>query len=817
MPLYATNIWDTPGSGTLFEINFSGGYLSPSHIKVVKENKITRAKEAVPFRLLNPYTVELLAPVPGYNLWVYRETPVNEPLADFTDGAFITEANLDVATQQAVFAVAELYDRVALGLTGQGYSASDVSTTTIAVDGQTVFPCPYYSAADRVAVTVNQLRVHPSDVVRVSTNSVIIYETVAGDVVTVEVTNVTPVVGGGSPAPGGGSGDVVGTGPTAVGELAAFSGTDGKSIRGAGTSVVALTNQIAQRQAQLVSGVNLRTINGQSLLASGDLVVSGGGGTTPRLVVIGDSMAGDQPLLSDAWPTRLGKLLRASGANIEVHNLAINGWTFNKATTVASFGASTMVQKAVSLAPAIVIVALGANDAVLNVEGRSQGQIIADATTLFSTLRAALPSAIIMYGSEVMWDAANFHNATGTIPNKAVFPYFMQKRASGQLAGAFAAEMLDDPISSVNGNNLRMWVALDTAVKALGTHNGTVTINHFKATRLGLTGYDGVHLTEEGNRLLAAQVRKAFKTLPVLAAALPGLSNQDYASFDDPDTLFTTYLTSSGNGYVAAAYNKYTEHQGAHFGPWRAINVDNWFMPSKGTLRVVSPSYSGLTISSWMIEGGPPNSPVYTAVGAGDFGASGVSTDARGFAGDSAQGLAHDPISTAIRYKVGDEVYGPVTITVTEPTRTYMYARYTSNTMLGVSVDANEYILSGASTRVNTGGGTYNSATGTYTVPRAGVYQISATTSINTGANGSAFLRVRVDSGASIEVLNGQLSATSPGSLGTEIVAPTMSVSMYCAAGAQITFKVFASPAFSINVQSGLGNGSSWMTIAKIS
>ena len=206
MPPYATNIWDSPGGNTQFEFNFSGGYLSPSHIKVVKENKTTRQKEDVPFQLLNPYTVQLEEPVPGFNLWIYRDTPVNLPLADFTDGAFITERNLDLATQQAVFAVAELYDRVALGLVGQAFSGHADEITTDATAGQTVFPAPYHSGTDHLTVFVNRLRVHPEDVADSGSNAVTLPPQRAGASVTVEVLRLTPLIdgsagGGGGPAP----------------------------------------------------------------------------------------------------------------------------------------------------------------------------------------------------------------------------------------------------------------------------------------------------------------------------------------------------------------------------------------------------------------------------------------------------------------------------------------------------------------------------------------------------------------------------------------------------------------------------------------
>lgn len=46
----------------------------------------------------------------------------------------------------------------------------------------------------------------------------------------------------------------------------------------------AVASELATKQATLVSGTNIKTINGNSLLGSGDLPISGGGEST--LVII---------------------------------------------------------------------------------------------------------------------------------------------------------------------------------------------------------------------------------------------------------------------------------------------------------------------------------------------------------------------------------------------------------------------------------------------------------------------------------------------------------------------------------------------------
>ena len=266
--LYATNIWDAPGTLREFEFNWVGGYLSAAHIRVEIEDKATRARTAVPYSLLNDYTVRLEAEVPaGNNLWIYRSTPVGLPLVDFTDGARFTEMNLDTATQQSIFATAELYDKVALGLIGQEFSGTQKEVTSVATADQTVFTAPYHLPTDLVQVFVNRLRLHPQDVDATASNTVTIPPQRAGVSVTVEVIRLSPLVdssgGGSTPTPNPVTGTSLGTG------AAVFKDKTGDTLRfksiKAGTNVTitetATEVQIASTAAGGGTAVPTESVN----------------------------------------------------------------------------------------------------------------------------------------------------------------------------------------------------------------------------------------------------------------------------------------------------------------------------------------------------------------------------------------------------------------------------------------------------------------------------------------------------------------------------------------------------------------------------
>ena len=75
-------------------------------------------------------------------------------------------------------------------------------------------------------------------------------------------------------ANGAGTGDVVGpAGGVVDGEIVLFNSTTGKAIKASGQTLSALLTTISSKQATLVSGTNIKTINGASPLGGGNISI----------------------------------------------------------------------------------------------------------------------------------------------------------------------------------------------------------------------------------------------------------------------------------------------------------------------------------------------------------------------------------------------------------------------------------------------------------------------------------------------------------------------------------------------------------------
>lgn len=101
------------GVTTSWDFNFAGGYINVAHVKAYIYRSTSGLTEAIdPVVLTGPNTIQVIPAVPvGDYLVVYRDTPKDQPLVDYTTGAVLNEANLDMSNQQAVFATAEMADR----------------------------------------------------------------------------------------------------------------------------------------------------------------------------------------------------------------------------------------------------------------------------------------------------------------------------------------------------------------------------------------------------------------------------------------------------------------------------------------------------------------------------------------------------------------------------------------------------------------------------------------------------------------------------------------------------------------------------------
>lgn len=163
-PTYLS-IVEIPGDGvtTQHEFNFDGGYISREHVKA----RITAADGAiteiavVDAMFVNDFTLDLgvAAPVGGVTR-IYRETPRDLPLVDFSGGARLTAANLDLMTRQAILAAAEAFDAVTyasasdlLAQAGVYAAAASSAATAASADAATAAQ----AALDAVAALTSKL------------------------------------------------------------------------------------------------------------------------------------------------------------------------------------------------------------------------------------------------------------------------------------------------------------------------------------------------------------------------------------------------------------------------------------------------------------------------------------------------------------------------------------------------------------------------------------------------------------------------------------------------------------------------------------
>lgn len=114
--LLSRTVYDTDGTTTVWNFAFSGGYLDKAHVKAYTLNALGGRTDLVfdpNTALIGPYQLQITpALAAGLELTIYRDTPKNAPLVNFSDGTAFTEAAVDTVAQQSVFVAAEAIDQV---------------------------------------------------------------------------------------------------------------------------------------------------------------------------------------------------------------------------------------------------------------------------------------------------------------------------------------------------------------------------------------------------------------------------------------------------------------------------------------------------------------------------------------------------------------------------------------------------------------------------------------------------------------------------------------------------------------------------------
>lgn len=113
--LYSRHVWLSDGTDTLWNFQFTGGYLDKKHVKAKMTSPDGLTTELVPINynadFIGPFQLQVIPAIPaGYQFTIYRDTPKDLPIVNFVDGGRISEISLDTNAKQAVFIASETID-----------------------------------------------------------------------------------------------------------------------------------------------------------------------------------------------------------------------------------------------------------------------------------------------------------------------------------------------------------------------------------------------------------------------------------------------------------------------------------------------------------------------------------------------------------------------------------------------------------------------------------------------------------------------------------------------------------------------------------
>jgi hypothetical protein len=113
LQLLSRTQYDTDGSTTVWNFNFSGGYILQDHVKAYYDSPlgVRTVVTVTPAMLIGTWQLQITPAIPADNvLTIYRATPKDNPMVDFADRGNISEVALDTLARQAIFVAAEASD-----------------------------------------------------------------------------------------------------------------------------------------------------------------------------------------------------------------------------------------------------------------------------------------------------------------------------------------------------------------------------------------------------------------------------------------------------------------------------------------------------------------------------------------------------------------------------------------------------------------------------------------------------------------------------------------------------------------------------------
>ena len=528
--------------------------------------------------------------------------------------------------------------------------------------------------------------------------------------------------------------------------------------------------------------------------------------------VLGDSLAAQNAILENPWPEVFRQTMGGLDSNVLMFNCSVDGNSFYRANTNVVSNGLTATQACVARGPQLVLVNLGYNDAVTNIDSRSLVQIEADALATFTAL-AAIPGVTIVYVSELIYDSSNFTPAT--CQNKGIIPYWWNLNGAAPITGYYSSEITGNAIAAAVQTALANWVSLDTYIRGLSQVNATITQNFFKVYRLGLSQVDGLHPAQLAAQLLSAYVIKGLKGQSFFSGLFPEFIDQTAyggAGLIDPDSYFSDCLSVSGTGYVQNVTVE-GERVSRQMLPYERNAVVNWFMPYKTTFNH-TPLSAAADLSQNIVntvQNGPPGATISISVDGAGFSSLGVATDDRGnfintgSTWSAIGGLLGGSGAHTLRYAIGTEAYGPFSITNSAAANPIFLARTNTATAMTNATD----VLVAWSSVVQDNVGGFSSNVWTVPTNSPGRYTIGWVIRATAAASTDVFGSELYING--VRTYDGSTMAANGGTTG---LASSGCITLDLAGGASIAVYGRSATATSIPITTTLSNN--WWSIVRV-
>jgi hypothetical protein len=331
--------------------------------------------------------------------------------------------------------------------------------------------------------------------------------------------------------------------------------------------------------------------------------------------------------------------------------------------------------------PDVIIIELGLNDAILSLGNRSLSEMIADAQALYGYFRDNNPGALILYSRLVPYDEEKHSQvAVEEIKKKYCVPFMHQTSGMPGEGGLFTSESteVNKLISPVMQERLANWRALDVECQALA--DVSIDNSYFQVARLGLLSHDRFHPTSLGHYFIMSRFWTAFQKNIAIREAVPELNRiRNLGNFTNFVRLWRSVLKvdAARDGYVVDP----AFLSGFEYPMWMNIygdtnliyNIEYWanqqrptidvtnsIVKSSGDLFLVTMNdlWPSLEIETKLWMDGDTEPAVWSRGTPRQF------TSATGSYVNALQNLNLANGDWKIKYKVGDDVFGPLSFVV---------------------------------------------------------------------------------------------------------------------------------------------------------